>query len=55
MEMYSTGSANPGARCNDECGDDSSHPLHEHEVGKEVAGLTDDFSLMLLKKVRTAF
>jgi len=36
-------------------GDDSSHPLHDHEVGKEVTGLTDDFSLMLLKKVRTAF
>ena len=31
------------------------HPLHDHEVRKEVTGLMDDFSLMLLKKVRTAY
>jgi len=55
MEMYRTGSASPRAWCNDECCDDSSHPLHDHEVGKEVAGLLNDFSLMLLKKARTAF
>jgi hypothetical protein len=55
MEMYRTGSASPGVRCNYECCDDSSHPLHDHEVGKKVTGLKYDFSLMLLKKVRTAF
>jgi len=55
MEMYRTGHANPSARCDDERCDDSSHPLHDHEVGEEVAGLMDDFSLMLLKKIRTAF
>jgi hypothetical protein len=55
MEMYRTSSAGPSVRCNYKCGDDSSHPLHDHEVGKKVTGLMDDFSLMLLKKVRTAF
>ena len=48
-------SASPSAWCNNEGCDDASYPLHNHEVGKEVTGLMENFSLMFLEQIRTVF